>query len=399
MKHWMIAVTWFVLLLVGNAYESLASDLDLTRKCSPILILPEDTAGEYSVLKPEPVEIVGADSSSNLWFEAFRLGADKAGDYQITANWVPSLAPFIEEWHPGVELQNNKFAFLDHGEDEERIYPSLGGILGLPGNHLIKNAHFDYPGKTPAVWDSVYFGKGRFANNANKGNNFPNTAYAHVYKTTHETYTDSITVIQYFYFYPYNDWHNNHEGDWPQVRVIVNTRNPNDENFAVLGVEYTFHGAHFSYYEDYNSKPDITSNFVFNPREEIKLIQDTHPVVYVAPGSHGLYPTGGRFRAYRLGLDNAPGSEVIENWENMSHTGLVLSTMADDSNSEIWELYNIKLLPVPNPDLDNMGLADTLSWLGANVRWGTPEVSSPLTGSFVGERIPSGSLSLRLGKT
>ena len=36
------------------------------------------------------------------------------------------------------------------------------------------------------------------------------------------------------------------------------------------------------------------------------------------------------------------------------------------------------------------GLADTLSWLGANVRWGTPEVSSPLTGSFVGNESPRG---------
>ena len=84
MKRWMVAVTWFALLLVGNAHESLASDLDLAHKCSPILILTKDTEGEYSVLKPEPVEIVGADSSSNLWFEVFRLGGDNAGDYQTT---------------------------------------------------------------------------------------------------------------------------------------------------------------------------------------------------------------------------------------------------------------------------------------------------------------------------
>ncbi len=110
-----------------------------------------------------------------------------------------------------------------------------------------------------------------------------------------------IPVIQYLYFYPYNHWWNRHEGDWQRIHVIVNTRHLHDniDDIEVLGVEYLLHGAHLSYYDDYvmtfeippgvggggttitESMPDLTTSLVFNPRENIKLSQGTHPIVYV----------------------------------------------------------------------------------------------------------------------
>ena len=123
----------------------------------------------------------------------------------------------------------------------------------------------------------------------------------HIYKTTHKAYTDSITVIQYFYFYPYNHFWNRHEGDWPRVNVVVSSRDP--ATAEAIGVEYLFHKAHLSYYNDYVMKrevhpdeivtmsmPDITSSFVFSPQENVKLSQGTHPVVYVGAGSHASFP-------------------------------------------------------------------------------------------------------------
>ena len=251
MKHWMVAVTWFALLLVGNAYESLASDLDLARKCSPILILTEDTEGEYRVLKPEPVEIVGADSLSNLYFTAKDLGEPRADIISDTLgiNWHPQIDKDRIEANCNVDFSENSFARLTSNcniygsqNGSEIIYEGLWsrcqsrecGLPRIPVRGPIFPEYFDYPGDTPISWNDTYFGEGDKVGNAQMGSKFPNTAYAHVYKTTHETYTDSITVIQYFYFYPYNHWWNKHEGDWPQVRVIVNTRNPNDDNLAVL---------------------------------------------------------------------------------------------------------------------------------------------------------------------
>ena len=140
-------------------------------------------------------------------------------------------------------------------------------------------------------------------------------------------------------------------------------------------MEYLLHKAHLSYYENFGTKPDITSGFVFRPREEIRLIQETHPVVYVGAGSHAAYPIGGRFRVYRRGIDNSPGLD-FEIWESMTHTGLVLSTLADNSHRDLWESYGVELLEEPDTGQvgNNYGLPSTRSWLGADVQWGTPVV-------------------------
>ena len=61
----MVAITLFALLIVEEGY---ASDLELTRKFSPILVLTEDTGdswGDIRVTKPEPVEMVNAQSTDS----------------------------------------------------------------------------------------------------------------------------------------------------------------------------------------------------------------------------------------------------------------------------------------------------------------------------------------------
>ena len=203
--------------------------------------------------------------------------------------------------------------------------------------------------------------------------------------TTHEAYTDSITVIQYFYFYPYNRWWNNHEGDWQRIHVVVSSRN--SATAEVIGMEYLFHGAHVSYYKDYPYNynelgqiventgqyyPDLTTSFVFKPRENLKLSQGTHPIVYVGAGSHAAYPTGGNYIAYEF----APlGVQLYSTPERMTHTGFVLSTQADNSHNDLWESYDLVLLPDSlRHTAINRGLPDSLSWLGADVLWGTPFV-------------------------
>ena len=77
----------------------------------------------------------------------------------------------------------------------------------------------------------------------------------------------------------------------------------------------------------------------------------------------------------------------------MTHTGLVLRTQIDDSNPTLQENYDLVLLPKPDPDIrPNMGLPDTMSWLGAEVRWGTLAVDSPPARLFpcVGNESPQG---------
>ena len=119
--------------------------------------------------------------------------------------------------------------------------------------------------------------------------------------------------------------------------------------------------------------PDITSDFVFNPRENIKLIQGRHPVVYVGSGSHAAYPTGGDFLVYEKASTN-------ERWENMTHTGLVLSTQADNFHCHLWERYDLVLLSEPDvtDTTNNMDLSASMSVDSPD----SYPVSTPIIGSL-----------------
>ena len=417
MKLMLVVSTLFAVLMVEKAYA--ASDLEVARKFSPILILTEETGGQWGdirVIKPEPVTIVGAESADSLRFDVYAQYPETNPPTETTvvgfAGWNPPLTfPNVKKIPPSSnppysaagttiyppptpqDIENavadSNFLRIDFSQDKFsflRPFEYIGYPTQTVKDSLYKvYPYFDYPGTGPEGWNDTYFGSGPKAGE-NPSN--PNTAYVHIYETTHESYDDSLTVIQYFYFYPYNHWWNLHEGDWPRVDVVVSSR---DTTANVIGVEYSFHGAHLSYYEDYvyefyvppgvgNSgggfytlkKADLTDSFVFNPQVNVKLSQGTHPVVYVGAGSHGSFPVGGRLRIY-----DAFG-RFQERDEAMTHTGLVLSTQADDSHSNLWESYNLVVLPEPDPanTTNNMGLDSTMSWLGAEVKWGTRYVDS-----------------------
>ena len=99
--------------------------------------------------------------------------------------------------------------------------------------------------------------------------------------------------------------------------VVVSSSDPNTA--TILGVEYRFHSVWMSYYKDWGSNPGLTTNFVFNPHESVKLslgptrdgiVQYTHPVVYVGAGLHAAYPVGGKinvFNALEIISDRVPG--------------------------------------------------------------------------------------------
>ena len=389
-----VALALFTALIAADADAETDAER-LAEMFSPILILTEETGhkwGDIKVIKPEPVEIMGAQSADSLWISSFDLN-----DNWITEGVIgdyPSSITFeaFEAQCPKVDFSANKFAFFtpDCFLIHNGIHPNGVGFQGKV------RPNFDYPGKTPEEWNDEYTGSG-----ARAGANFSNTAYVHIYKRVVDQYEatyDSVTVLQYKYFYPYNHWWNSHEGDWQGIDVVVSSSDPNTA--TILGVEYRFHGAWLNYYKDWSNKPGLTDSFVFNPRTEVKLspgptrngiVQYTHPVVYVGAGSHAAYPTGGEIQIYY----NVTGSNEDEvqgavggDFEHMTHTGLVLSTQAPASGSFLWERYDLQLLPEPDlNNTDNMGLAGTMSWLGARIQWGTPKAA---VGGVGGKKSPYG---------
>jgi hypothetical protein len=93
--------------------------------------------------------------------------------------------------------------------------------------------------------------------------------YAHV--ATEAAYPDKL-ALQYWFFYPFNDFNNKHEGDWEMIQLVFDTgdaREALDQEPVEVG--YSAHeGAERSDWDD----------------ERLEIVDGTHPVVYPAAGSH-----------------------------------------------------------------------------------------------------------------
>ncbi|HET6642624.1 MAG TPA: hypothetical protein VFG93_05070 [Gaiellaceae bacterium] len=96
--------------------------------------------------------------------------------------------------------------------------------------------------------------------------------YAHV--ATEPAYPDRL-ALQYWIFYPFNNWNNNHEGDWEMVQLVFAAASPDEAlGKQPLEIGYSQHeGAEKSAWED----------------DKLERVDGTHPVVYPAAGSHANF--------------------------------------------------------------------------------------------------------------
>ena len=331
-----------------RSFKMSVYSIELAEKFSPILILTEHpTRKDRIVLFPEPVEIMGAESIDNLNFIVASL-APRILLNSFYSNITPSWRNHLNSIHGGINLTKNKFAFL----------PGFLKYTGMPPAAIsgiyVLITHFEYPGNDKESWNNTYTGSG-----PKRGDhpNFPHTAYVHAFERL-----DGNVVIRYYYFYPFNDFQNNHEGDWQYINVIVNSFDP--DMAKLIGTDYKFHGKGLTY--------TSIGERIFNPQTHFAPAEGrTHPVVYVGAGSHGGYPTGGHYSD-----PGRPGNPIAGD-EDMTTDGVVLSTNVEDTKSEVAQSYDLILLPNPDPNQPNKGLSPQMSWLGTGARWGTIDVSSP----------------------
>jgi hypothetical protein len=70
---------------------------------------------------------------------------------------------------------------------------------------------------------------------------FPPTQYAHLFWWNRK---EGLLAIQYWFFYPFNEWVNHHESDWEHVNVILKGPTTLDEGaaFEPVGCQFAFHG-------------------------------------------------------------------------------------------------------------------------------------------------------------
>ena len=98
------------------------------------------------------------------------------------------------------------------------------------------------------------------------------TVYAHVVR---EPADPDRLALQYWLYYPFNDWNNLHEGDWEMIQLVFEAGSAEE---ALAGtpseVGYSQHeGGERAEWDD----------------DKLELVDGTHPVVYPAAGSHANF--------------------------------------------------------------------------------------------------------------
>lgn len=98
------------------------------------------------------------------------------------------------------------------------------------------------------------------------------TVYAHV---ATEPGVDDRLALQYWFYYPFNDYNNKHEGDWEMIQLVFAASSAAQAiRQTPLQVGYSQHeGAEVASWDD----------------PKLETVDGTHPVVHVAAGSHANY--------------------------------------------------------------------------------------------------------------
>jgi hypothetical protein len=195
-------------------------------------------------------------------------GISDATEWDLAVRYLPNLQFKVgEEFFP-VEISyhlNNSVLKLRGVEAVTTVdqHPTIASISTKRGSYFLANKFGDLSA-IAADYES-------------KRSTLGYTVYCRVTKDSTLT---AFTVVQYWFFYAYNNAPlNDHEGDWEMIELVLE-----DTAQAPTWVAYSQHlkGQRASW-------------------GDVEKVDSTHPVVYVARGSHANY-----FRPYqgRLGLEN-----------------------------------------------------------------------------------------------
>ena len=142
----------------------------------------------------------------------------------------------------------------DTGPTAEDLSDGLFGYhLDFPGNPLEAGCDYEQWARVIAVGSEP-------------------VTYAHVAR---EPGREDRLAVQYWFFYPYNDYTNKHEGDWEVVQLVFAASEAAQAlDQAPVEVGYSQHeGLEVAGWGD----------------QKLEIVDGTHPVVHAAAGSHANY--------------------------------------------------------------------------------------------------------------
>jgi hypothetical protein len=258
---------------------------------------------------------------------------------------VIQVAPFgMHDW------EDIHFSGLD-ADSLARLVDSMSEYEADPNQ--IATWYFDFPGQTPREWWHAYW---QFRAGPDSAIWAQPTTYAHPFLDA-----SGRMVIQYWYFYPFNDYIGNHEGDWEHVNVVLT-----EDLSGIEQVHYYFHHRSLSLPQG-DSKP--------------RIVDQTHPIVYVGGRAYNIldYP----IRIFSG--DQNEGSHAAfpypGEWESAAGLGSPESVNdADNDSSTVLHYSDIKVMLTPEPSrIDysrNREILKEWGWLLLPVRWGFPTAPS-----------------------
>jgi len=182
----------------------------------------------------------------------------------------PGRPPLNQDYHPrSIELVlDNTFVRIS-----AKPKPSRSDILDVMSNNAVD--HIDLirgasPGDVDKYWE-VYAAISK----EEREKRYPRKAYARVVHGSGR-YAEHL-LIQYWLAYFFDDWANVHEMDWEGASVVVKRTNGQERPVTCA---YRVHMGSFRLAWPKVQKVDDKKNI---------MKEGTHPVVYVANGSHACY--------------------------------------------------------------------------------------------------------------
>jgi opacity protein-like surface antigen len=192
------------------------------------------------------------------------------------------------------------------------------------------------------------------------------------------THTERTTIVQYWYFYPMNDYFANHEGDWEHINVVLTS-----DRSGIEEVHYFFH-ARSANLPQGNNRPEITDG--------------THPVVYVGGRAYTILDYPIRILAGDRNSGSHGNFPYPGEWEGVAglgHTESVSGPRGDSTRIVPHSRFQVVLTPEPSR-IDyhrNPQILREWAWLLLPVHWGfpsAPSIGSQMRLTDMGNRAPFG---------
>jgi hypothetical protein len=106
---------------------------------------------------------------------------------------------------------------------------------------------------------------------------YPPTQYAHIFWLNRE---EGLLGIQYWFYYPFDEWINHHEGDWEHINIVLQGPRELTED-----AQFTPRGYQFFFHDQYHEPMNVVRVAGDDPR-------DDHVMVYTGGHSRFLFWQG-----------------------------------------------------------------------------------------------------------